>query len=220
MKMKKLPTLAAYAMIAPALTLGFGSAFATDPPAGLPDTKEQRSTYEQRTSKEEYSQEQRQMPSQAQQGQNQTPQQAQKDLGKASADRAQEHRMSADRAQQQMQSHGTFMASAPANSFRAEQLIGADLKSRSDDETIGSINDLIIDEDGQIVAVIVEAGGFLGLGKKDVAVSWDSIEHRSNDDNDGYDFSVNTTKDALTNAAEYKSSDETGKAGKSTTKNY
>lgn len=196
--MKKLPSLAAYALIAPALTLGFGSAFASDPPAGLPDSKEQRSTYEQRTTKEEYSQEQHKM-----QGEHQMPQQAQKDKGMATADRAQERRMSADRAQK-MKAPGTFLSSAPANSFRADELIGANLKSRSDNETIGSISDLVIDEDGQIVAVIVEAGGFLGLGQKEVAVSWDSIEHRSNDDNDGYDFTVNTTKESLTNAAEFK----------------
>lgn len=185
-------------MIAPALTLGFGSAFASDPPAGLPDSKEQRSTYEQRTSKEEYSQEQHKM-----QGEHQMPQQAQKDKGMATADRAQEQRMAAERAQK-MKAPGTFLSSAPANSFRADELIGANLKSRSDNETIGSISDLVIDEDGQIVAVIVEAGGFLGLGQKEVAVSWDSIEHRSNDDNDGYDFTVNTTKESLTNAAEFK----------------
>lgn len=199
MKMKKLTTLAAYALIAPALTLGFGSAFATDPPAGLPDSKEQRSTYEQRTTKEEYSQEQRQ----SQQDQRQTPQQSQMDKGLSTADRAKDQRTAAERAQK-MKAPGTFLSSAPANSFRADELIGANLKSRSDNETIGSITDLVIDEDGQIVAVIVEAGGFLGLGQKDVAVSWDSIEHRSNDDNDGYDFTVNTTKESLTNAAEFK----------------
>ena len=180
--MNKLPSLAVYALMAPAITLGIGSAFATDPPAGAyPAAKEQPTT-----------QEQRQMPAQAQ-----------KDKGMATADRAQEQRMAGERARQDVKVHGSYLSSAPANSFRSGELIGAQLKSRSDDENIGNISDFVIDEDGQIAAVIVEVGGFLGLGQKEVAVSWDSIErHRSERDDDHY-FSVNTTKDALKDAPEY-----------------
>lgn len=181
--MTKLPSLAVYALMAPAFTLGIGSAFAAEPPAGeYPAAKEQRTTQDQR----------------------QMPEQAQKEKGMATADRAQEQRMAAERAKQHGKAHGTYLSSAPANSFGADELIGAKLKSRSDDETIGPISDLVIDENGQIAAVIVEAGGFLGLGKKDVAVSWNSIERRLNEKGDGYDFSVDTTKDALQDAPEYK----------------
>jgi sporulation protein YlmC with PRC-barrel domain len=180
--MTRLPSLAVYALMAPAITLGIGSAFATEPPAGPEGAKEQRTTQEQR----------------------QMPEQAQKEMGMATADRAQEQRMAAERAKQHVKVHGTYLSSAPANSFGADELIGAKLKSRSDDETIGTIGDLVIDENGQIVAVIVEAGGFLGLGKKEVAVSWNSIERRLNEKGDGYDFSVDTTKDALQDAPEYK----------------
>lgn len=181
--MTKLASLAVYALMAPAITLGIGSAFATEPPAGTTGAKEQRTTQEQ----------QRQMPSQAQ-----------KDKGMETADRAQEQRMAAERAKQQMKVHGTYLSSAPANSIRSDELIGADLNSRSDDETIGKISELVIDENGQIAAVIVEVGGFLGLGQKEVAVSWNSIERRSNESDDGYEFSVDTTKDALTDAPAYK----------------
>jgi sporulation protein YlmC with PRC-barrel domain len=163
--------------MAPAITLGIGSALATEP-----DTKEQRTT-----------QEQRQMPSQAQ-----------KDKGMSTADRAQEQRMSEERAQRNVMTHGTYLSSAPTNGFSSEKLIGAELKSRSDDETIGTISDLVIDENGQIAAVIVEVGGFLGLGEKEVAVNWNSIERRLNDDGDGYNFSVDTSKDAVKDAPEYK----------------
>lgn len=180
--MSKLPSLAVYALMAPAITLGIGSAFAAEPPAGSTGAKEQRTAQEQR----------------------QMPEQSQKDKGMATADRAQEQRMAAERAKQHGKTHETYLSSAPANSFRADELIGADLKSRADDETIGKISHLVIDEDGQIAAVIVEAGGFLGLGKKDVAVSWDSIERRLNEKGDGYEFSLDTTKDALQNAPEFK----------------
>ena len=180
--MKRLPTLAAYALMAPAITLGIGSAFATEPPAGHQAAKDQRTT-----------QEQRQMPGQSQ-----------KDKGMSTADRAQEHRMAADHAKRHGKAHETYLSSAPANSFRADDLIGSELKSRSGDETLGTVSDLVIDEDGKIAAVVLETGSTLGLGGKDVAISWDSIERRSNDDRDGYDFSVDATKDSLEDAPEYK----------------
>jgi len=182
--MKKLHSLAAYALIAPAITLGIGSALAEAPYKATDRTQEQSTTQEQQ--------------------QRTLPEQAQNERGMATADRAHEQRMGAERAQQHVKAHGTYLSSQPANSFRSDELIGSNLKSRLDSETIGKINDLLIDEDGQIVAVIVEVGGFLGLGKKDVAISWDSVEHRLNDDGDERYFSVSATKDALTNAPEYK----------------
>jgi sporulation protein YlmC with PRC-barrel domain len=180
--MIKLPSLAVYALMTPAIALGISSALATEQTAEPAGAKEQRTTQEQR----------------------QMPEQAQKAKGMATADRAQEQRMAEEHARQHVKAHGTYLSSAPANSFRSDQLIGAELKSRSDNETIGTISDLVIDENGQIAAVVVEAGGFLGLGSKEVAVSWNSIERRLNEKGDGYDFSVDTTKDALTEAPEYK----------------
>lgn len=194
--MKKLPSLAVYALMAPAITFGIGSAFATETPTGNQNAKDQRTTQDQGNTQDPNTQPQREKPAEAQQ--------AQKAKGMATADRAQEQRMSAERANKHVMTHGTYLSGAPANSYSSDKLIGADLKSRSDDETIGTISDLIIDEDGQIAAVIVEVGGFLGLGKKEVAVNWNSIERRANEDRDGHDFSVDTTKDALTSAPEYK----------------
>lgn len=184
--MKKLTSIAAYALMAPAITLGFGSALATDSYADNKDAKEQRTTQEQR----------------------QMPKRAQNEKGMETADRAQEQRMAAERTKQHQKVHGTYLSSAPANSFNSDKLIGAELQSRSNDETVGEISDLVIGEDGHIAAVIVEVGGFLGLGEKEVAVSWDAIERRSNEDGDGYYYSVDTTKDALNNAPEYKTEDD------------
>lgn len=176
--MKKLHSLAVYAVMAPAITLGIGSAFAQSPPKPAD-------------------------PAQAQQ-QRTMPEQAQKDKGMATADRAQEQRRAAERGHTADKHHGTYLSSKPANSFRADELIGSDLKSRPDRETIGSISDLLIDENGQVVAVIVGVGGFLGLGEKDVAIAWDAVEHSLNEDGDGHDFTVSLTKATLTDAPEFK----------------
>jgi len=72
-----------------------------------------------------------------------------------------------------MQNKG-YMDSAPASGLHASDLIGTDIKSNGD-EKVGSVSDLIIDQDGQVVAVVVGVGGFLGMGEKDVAIAWDDV---------------------------------------------
>lgn len=180
--MIKLPTFAMYALITPAITLGLSPAWAADTPAELAGATEQRST-----------QEQRQMPGRAQSEQ-----------GMSTADRARERRMAAMRAHHSQDADGVFLSSPPAQAFGADELMGVELKSQSDDETLGTISDVVIDERGQIAAVVVGVGEFLGLGQKNVAVAWNAIDRSASEDGDGFDLSVNTTKDALRDATEYK----------------
>ncbi|MGP8292151.1 PRC-barrel domain-containing protein [Vreelandella zhanjiangensis] len=98
----------------------------------------------------------------------------------------------------------TYMTSAPAGTFYADSLTGNNVQSSvEDDENIGTINDLIINEDGQIEAVIVGVGGFLGMGEKDVAIEWDSLELTQNADNDEYEIRVNASQEALEEAEEF-----------------
>ena len=42
------------------------------------------------------------------------------------------------------------------------------------DESIGSVSDLII-ADGRVVGAVLDVGGFLGLGAKQVGVPWDAL---------------------------------------------
>lgn len=98
----------------------------------------------------------------------------------------------------------TYMTTAPAGTFYSDSLTGNDVQSSvEDDENIGTINDLIINEDGQIEAVIVAVGGFLGMGEKDVAIEWDSLELTQNADNDEYEIRVNASQEALEEAEEF-----------------
>lgn len=57
-----------------------------------------------------------------------------------------------------------YMGSAPANGMQASNLIGAEFKTSSD-EDVGSVSDLIIDENGQVAAIVVGVDGFLGMGE-------------------------------------------------------
>ncbi len=69
---------------------------------------------------------------------------------------------------------------------------------------IGDVNDLIISQDGQIQAVILGVGGFLGIGEKDVAVNTNAVQMVQDGDNKR--LVVQTTKEALNSAPSYDKS--------------
>jgi hypothetical protein len=59
-------------------------------------------------------------------------------------------------------------SSSPAKSPRTEPAKEADNK-------IGGVDDILIDKEGRVTAVIIGVGGFLGMGEKDVAVPFSSV---------------------------------------------
>ena len=66
-------------------------------------------------------------------------------------------------------------------------------------EDIGEVNDLLITRDGRVANVVVDVGGFLGMGEKHVTQPFQSLKM------DQYgEFMLNTTKDSLKKAPEYK----------------
>jgi Bacterial protein of unknown function (DUF937)/PRC-barrel domain len=69
-------------------------------------------------------------------------------------------------------------------------------------EKIGSISDLIVASDGTIAAALVGVGGFLGIGEKEVAVPFSSIEvvRNAND----LRFVIDATKEALKEAPSFE----------------
>src|SRR6478609_6969685 len=70
---------------------------------------------------------------------------------------------------------GQFMTQMETNQMMASDLIGTRVVS-SNNESIGDINDVIVDRNGQVMAAVVGVGGFLGIGEKNVAVPYDSLE--------------------------------------------
>ena len=87
--------------------------------------------------------------------------------------------------------------------WRASKLVG--LKVYNDaNESVGSINDLLADKNGAIKAVVIGVGGFLGVGEHYVAVSPSSVNVRYDSKNEKWLASMNTTKDALKAAPEFK----------------
>ena len=59
--------------------------------------------------------------------------------------------------------------------WRASKVVG--LKVYNDkNENLGTINDLLMDKSGNIKAVVLGVGGFLGVGERLVAVNFDKIK--------------------------------------------
>jgi sporulation protein YlmC with PRC-barrel domain len=73
---------------------------------------------------------------------------------------------------------GQFMTKMESNHVMASDLIGTRVVG-SNNESIGDINDVIMDRNGQIMAAVVGVGGFLGIGEKDVAVPFNALEFQS-----------------------------------------
>lgn len=64
---------------------------------------------------------------------------------------------------------GSYLTEQGATQISANDYIGSAVYTAAD-ESIGSVTNLILEENGGIVAAVVGVGGFLGLGAKDVAV--------------------------------------------------
>lgn len=68
----------------------------------------------------------------------------------------------------------------PLAAAQPNQILGSDLRGTkvygANNENIGEINDTLIDRNGQVVAVIVGVGGFLGIGEKNVAIPFQSLQ--------------------------------------------
>lgn len=64
---------------------------------------------------------------------------------------------------------------AVAVGYRASKLIGAKVYNDKN-QTIGKIGDLVVKPDGTLSLAVVDVGGFLGLGRHQVAIPVDQFE--------------------------------------------
>jgi sporulation protein YlmC with PRC-barrel domain len=66
-------------------------------------------------------------------------------------------------------------SSSLQGNWRASKVVGLNVYNDSN-ESLGSINDLLTDKSGNIKAVVIGVGGFLGVGEHLVAVPFDKIK--------------------------------------------
>lgn len=103
------------------------------------------------------------------------------------------------------QPSGTFV-----NERRTDQWLASVLRSKNvydrSDERIGAINDLVIDRNGAVSAVVIGVGGFLGIGEKNVGVPFRDIKISIRDGNEW--LVLERSKDELKAAPAFNASGE------------
>ncbi|NJL08492.1 MAG: PRC-barrel domain containing protein [Methylacidiphilales bacterium] len=112
----------------------------------------------------------------------------------------------------------TFQQSPLPGEVLASELLDANIYG-SDGAAIGEINDIVVDQAGQVHAVVFGVGGLLGMGEKNVAVPFKSLQvsqipsgaarssdraTSSSDWNNRNRITLNATKDQLKSAPEFK----------------
>lgn len=89
----------------------------------------------------------------------------------------------------------------PAGDIRAEEMVGTTVYG-TDDANVGEIGDVVLSADGKVDAYIVDVGGFLGLGEKEVAVGSDNLKFMTDADGKKYLYTT-FTKEQLEAAPAY-----------------
>jgi sporulation protein YlmC with PRC-barrel domain len=70
---------------------------------------------------------------------------------------------------------GSHEKMALKGNWRASKLMGLDVYNEAN-EKLGDINELILDKNGKVNAVVIGVGGFLGMGEHDIAVTMDKLK--------------------------------------------
>ena len=86
--------------------------------------------------------------------------------------------------------------------WRASKLMGAKVTNPAG-EAISDINDVLLDKDGKVAAIVIGVGGFLGMGERNAAVSFSALQ-LARDSNDNPIVRVSATKEQLKGAPEWR----------------
>ena len=76
---------------------------------------------------------------------------------------------------------GQVLTEMQPNLMRGSRLMGIDVYG-SDNQKIGDIDEVLLDRDGRVHAVVIGIGGFLGIGQKDVAISFGQLRWMSDEE--------------------------------------
>ncbi len=96
-----------------------------------------------------------------------------------------------------------YIVAEPAE-LTAERLTGVRVYG-ANDEDIGEIDELLLSEDGTTVdKVIVDVGGFLGMGEREVAVTMEELHIMRSDDGMDFRAYMDATQEELEAQPEYE----------------
>lgn len=122
-------------------------------------------------------------------------------------------------AQNAIDASGMFRTEADAQEIQASEFLGMRVYAAQDGvgasdaeglqvgwDDVGEINDIIIGRDGSVEAVLVDLGGFLGMGERQVALNMDAINFVSDaatEDQSDFFLVIPASRADLENAPEY-----------------
>ena len=94
-----------------------------------------------------------------------------------------------------------MQSSAPmkhSGEWRASKLTGLNVYNQQN-EKIGDINEILLDQSGKVAGIVIGVGGFLGMGEHDVLVRLDQIKFINEPVRTSTTTSTTTTGTATTN---------------------
>ncbi|MFS8125032.1 PRC-barrel domain-containing protein [Rhizobium sp. BR 250] len=98
---------------------------------------------------------------------------------------------------------GAYLTEQGETQVSANDYIGKAVYTAAD-ESIGNVTNLIMEEDGGLVAAVIGVGGFLGIGAKDVAVPMDKVTMTRNAQDGTIRLTTTETAETLKGAPEFK----------------
>ena len=77
----------------------------------------------------------------------------------------------------------TVITAQQPNEMLSENVVGSGVYNMQN-ERIGDVNNLLIDQSGTVRAVVVGVGGFLGIGERNVAIPFNEVKFMHRDEYD------------------------------------
>jgi sporulation protein YlmC with PRC-barrel domain len=108
----------------------------------------------------------------------------------------------ADVTKEQIKAMPEWQWNPASGEWRTSKLMGAKVTNTSG-ETIGDISDLLINQDSKAAAAVIGVGGYLGLGERDAAIPFGSLQLTRDADRNPV-VGVNLSKEQLKAMPEWK----------------
>lgn len=115
-------------------------------------------------------------------------------------------------AQQAQTGSVAFVSKQSKNEWLGSTLIGRNVEN-SNGDSLGDINNIVVDENGSVTAVVIGVGGFLGIGEKDVGVKFSALEFKKDENRTAAYQATNKSQNPAMNpqAAKEQRADNSGK---------
>ncbi|TQS73750.1 PRC-barrel domain containing protein [Rhodobacteraceae bacterium] len=117
--------------------------------------------------------------------------------------------------------YGSISGAVDASDFIGKSVYATDAEVTAKDDVaamkdewdnIGEVSDVVFGTQGDVEAVLVDVGGFLGIGEKTVAVNLDALQMVPGDDADDYNIVMKGDRATLEDAPAYDRSQDAAQA--------